>query len=103
MTVEYPYIGDVSVTRQFREITDTVASARLDAVLRVALRTSREEAARRIESGMVSVNHMPCLSVSHTVHERDILSVRGGGRFVVDTIGPLTKKSRLCLKIRQFV
>lgn len=103
VTVEYPYTGDVTVTRHFREITDTVASPRLDAVLRVALRTSREEAARRIESGIVSVNHMPCLSVSHTVCEGDILSVRGGGRFVIDEVGPLTKKGRLFLKIRQFI
>lgn len=101
--VEYPYTGAVAVTHQFRELADTVASPRLDAVVKAAVRISREEAARRIEAGLVSLNHTPCLSVSATVREGDILSVRGGGRFVVDAVGPQTKKGRFILKLRQYL
>ncbi|MBP3435185.1 MAG: hypothetical protein J6K62_02510 [Clostridia bacterium] len=89
--------------REFRELQDTVPSPRLDAVLHVALRTSREEAARRIGAGMVSVNHMPELSVSATVNEGDILSVRGAGRFRVAQIGPLTRKGRLIVRLEQYI
>ncbi len=42
--VEYPYVGEITVKREFRELQDTVPSPRLDAVLHVALRASREEA-----------------------------------------------------------
>lgn len=101
--VEFPYTGEVTVRREFRERTDTVASPRLDALVKVALGVSREEAARRIELGTVSLNHMPCLSVSETVKEGDTLSIRGGGRFVVDRIGPQTKKGRWMVTIRQYV
>ena len=100
---EYPYTGEIVVKREFRELQDTVPSPRLDAVLHVALRTSREEAARRIGAGMVSVNHMPELSVSATVNEGDILSVRGAGRFRVAKIGPPTRKGRLIVRLEQYI
>ena len=103
VSIVYPYTEPVTVRRDFREITDTVASPRLDSVVKVAARISREEAARRIESGFVSLNHMPCESVSAVVSEGDVLSVRGHGRFAVDTIGPQTKKGRYVLKLRQYV
>ena len=100
---EYPYEGDVCVKREFRELQDTVPSPRLDAVLHVALRASREEAARRIAAGAVSVNHMPELSVSATIGEGDILSVRGVGRFRVAQIGPPTRKGRLVVRLEQYI
>lgn len=101
--VSYPYTGPITVVREFKELQDTVPSPRLDAVLHVALRTSREEAARRIAAGAVSVNHMPVESVSLTVNEGDILSVRGAGRFRVAQIGPPTKKGRLFVRLEQFI
>lgn len=101
---EYPYTGVIEARRrEFRELQDTIPSARLDAVLHVALRVSREEAARRIGAGAVSVNHMPVLSVSAPVSEGDILSVRGAGRFRVAQIGPPTRKGRLILRLEQYI
>ncbi len=100
---QFPFDGTVNVQRKFEEWQDTVASPRLDAVLKVALHTSREEASRKIAAGLVSLNHMPCLSVSQEVHETDVLSVRGGGRFVVDRLGPLTKKGRLFINMKRFI
>ncbi len=103
VTVQVPFVGTLTVKHNFEEWQDTVASPRLDAVLKVALRTSREGAARKIAAGLVSLNHMPCLSVSQEVHENDVLSVRGSGRFVVDTLGPQTKKGRLFIKVKRFI
>lgn len=99
----FPYTDEVTVHREFREYQDTVASPRLDAVLKAALRISREEAARCIVAGAVSCNHMPCEAVAHTVKEGDVLSVRGAGRFLIATLGPLTKKGRLIIKIHQYI
>jgi len=87
----------------FVERRDTVASPRLDAVLRVCLSTSREEAARRVELGIVSINHLPCTAVSAEVHEGDVLSVRGSGRFRVAKLGPPTRKGRLFVTVEQYV
>lgn len=100
---EYPYRGPITVRREVRELQDTVPSPRLDAVLHVALRTSREEAARRIVAGAVSVNHLPELSGSTVVREGDVLSVRGAGRFRVAQIGPTTRKGRLVIRLEQYI
>ncbi len=99
----YPYEGDIAVCHEFREIRDTVPSPRLDAVLHVALRTSREEAVRRIAAGAVSVNHLPENSPSRALSEGDILSVRGAGRFRVAQLGSPTKKGRLFVSVQQFL
>ena len=101
--VVYPYPRPVTVVREFIELHDTVPSPRLDAVLRIALRASREEAVRRIVGGAVSVNHLPTENVSLTVNEGDILSVRGVGRFRVAAIGPPTKKGRLFVRLEQYI
>ena len=100
---EFPFTEAITVHREFREYQDTVASPRLDAVLKAALRVSREEAARRILSGTVSCNHMPCEAVAHVIKEGDILSVRGEGRFLVAALGPLTKKGRLIIKLHKYI
>lgn len=97
-----PYDGDLPVAHTFLEMRDTVASPRLDAVVKAAVGLSREEAARRIVAGLVSINHTPCLSVSAPVREGDILSVRGVGRFRVDTLGPLTRKGRTMITLQKY-
>lgn len=101
--IQCPYEGELPAAHTFVERRDTVASPRLDAVLRVCLSVSREEAARRIAGGLVLLNHRPCLSASAEVREGDILSVRGAGRFRALQIGPPTRKGRLFITIQQYV
>lgn len=96
------YHGELPAAHSFSELRDTVASPRLDAVVKIAVGCSREEAARRIEAGLVSVNHIPCLSASGTVREKDVLSIRGVGRFVLQTLGPVSRKGRLFITILKY-
>lgn len=103
VTVIAPYEGEIPAAHSFKEWRDTVASPRLDAVLRVCLLTSREEASQRIVSGLVSLNHVPCPSVSAEVKEGDVISVRGAGRFRVEGLGPLTRKGRIFVTIKQYI
>lgn len=100
--VLFPYQGELPVGHSFEEKRDTVASPRLDAVLKVMMGSSREEAARRIGAGLVSVNHIPCLSAGAVLKEGDRVSVRGVGRFLVDTLGPPTKKGRLFVTVKKY-
>lgn len=102
VTVLTGYQGDLPLSRSFSEIRDTVALPRLDAVVKVAAGLSREEAARRIEAGLVSVNHRPCLAVSSSVKEGDVLSVRGVGRFRLAALGPETRKGRLFITLQKY-
>lgn len=96
------YQGTLPLAPAFLEIQDTVASPRLDAVIKVAAGISRQEAARKIELGMISVNHIPCASASRNVNENDVLSVRGTGRFTVEKLGPVTRKGRLFITLKKY-
>lgn len=84
-------------SRTYKELQMTVASPRLDNVVKALIGCSREKAATAIVSGLVSCNHQSCENVSKTVCEGDILSIRGYGRFRVVALSERTKKDRLVL------
>lgn len=94
---------EMEVKHQFVNISGTVASLRLDCVVSLAARLSRENAARLIRSEKVEVNHFPAESVSAELHKGDIISVRGCGRFVLSDIGRPTKKDRIHISLQKFV
>lgn len=88
---------------RFADFSAVIASARLDCVTAAAVGTSREKAAAMIRARLVELNHEEEASPSADVHEGDILSVRGEGRYVIDRLGPLTKKGRLGIAGRKYV
>lgn len=76
-------------------------------MVKALIGTSREEAARLIAAGLVSLNHLPSLSASAPVREGDCLSVRGKGRYMVDALGPADPQGparavgkKMCIRIR---
>lgn len=103
VTVTRPYQGNLPDMHTFQEIRDTIASARLDATVKVAAGISREAAVRLIASGAVALNHIPCQDTSSSIKEGDLLSIRGQGRFRVAVLGPQTRKGRLFLTIQKYV
>lgn len=84
-------------------ITDTIASARLDCVVAALTGLSREKSAGLITAGLVQLNASEKLSLSVEVEEGDKLSIRGYGKFLVEAIGPPTKKGRLRLKALKYL
>lgn len=101
VTVIADYDGALPITSEYEFIRETIASPRLDSVVKALVRTSRERAAEWIRVGSVSLNHQPIESVSKSVSVGDVLSVRGYGRYLIDQIGPVTKKGRLALYARR--
>lgn len=88
---------------RFSEFSTVVASPRLDCAVAAAAGLSREKAAALIRSKQVALNHEDVFAPDAAVREGDILSVRGKGRFVVDRIGPETKKGRICFAGRKYI
>ncbi|MBC7766016.1 MAG: hypothetical protein H7Y41_05975, partial [Hyphomonadaceae bacterium] len=96
-------IGEVlEACKKYVEITATVMSLRLDAVLSVALKMSRTKVVPLIQSERVQVNWQVQDSVSHTLAEGDMLSVKGYGRLQLFKIGGLSKKGRSFITIHRF-
>ena len=90
------------VRREFQELSGVVASARLDCLVGLLCRTSREKAAGLITAGAVQRNHWETYSQGERVEEGDVLSIRKYGKFIIDQLGPLTAKGRLSVKCRKY-
>lgn len=86
----------------FQPFQSVIASPRLDCAAAAALQISREKAAALVTGGGILLNGVQILSVSAPVKAGDRLSVRGKGRFILDQIGPETKKGRLNLSGRKY-
>ncbi len=99
---DYPFEGNLPVFREYEPITGTVASPRVDAILKLLLSCSREQAATHITSMLVSIDHQPCRSVSVTLKEGQVISVKGRGRFVIDDLSGTSAKGRVIVKARRF-
>lgn len=103
VTVTLGFDGDLLPKRQYRDIHMTVASPRLDNVVKALTGLSREKAAETVETGLVSLNHLLCQAVSKTVCEGDSLSIRGFGRFRVISLSTRTKKERFMLFAQKYL
>jgi RNA-binding protein YlmH len=82
-------------TPTLRRAEDTVKSLRLDSVIASAYHLSRQEAQQAVKSGVVKVNYRETLQTSCTIAEGDLISVRGKGRFLLETVAGETKKERI--------
>lgn len=87
----------------FQPVSGVTASERLDCLVALLAGTGREKAAQMIVSGFVSVNHRETASTSARVAEGDIISIRRSGRYIIDSLGPKTKKGRLSIKCRKYI
>ena len=101
VTVIPQYSGDLPICVEYEFIRETVASPRLDSVVKALVRCSREQAAELIRLGSVSINHIPTESITKAVTDGDVISIRGFGRFYIDQVGPETKRGRLALHARR--
>ncbi|MBZ4646555.1 MAG: hypothetical protein PWR27_1331 [Petroclostridium sp.] len=89
--------------KKYKEIHGTVATLRLDSVLSVALGESRSKVLPYIHSEKVNVNWELSNSPSQVLREGDVISVRGHGRMLLDTVGGITRKGRINITIKRFI
>jgi len=75
---------------------------RLDAVIHTVYKLSRSEAASFIKAQKVKINHQLALKPAVNLKQGDVISVRGKGRFIVESLSGTTKKGNIKLKIKKF-
>lgn len=80
--------------RKVKEVSFSVQSLRLDAIVAGLFHISRSEAARQIALGAVSINYSETIKPDFAVKEGDILSLRGSGKGQITGLGGLSKKGR---------
>lgn len=88
---------------EYREITGTVASVRLDRLLALAFGASRSSLTGLIEGGKVFVNGRLVTSNGYEPKEGDLVSVRGMGRFCYAGGGGRSKKGREYVILQRYI
>ena len=94
---------DFTVPRRFEEIPVTVASLRLDGIVKALTGKSREDAASMVRQGLCELNYRECLETAAEVSCGDVLSVRGYGKFIVGDVAGSTRSGRLRVLCRKYL
>jgi len=87
---------------EYKDVTTTIASLRLDVVISAACNISRANGLKYIERRGVKVNWEPIVNPSKLLHEGDIISVKGFGRIQLLNYLGSSKKGRDKVIIRIF-
>lgn len=95
--------GEIDYTPQFSELRDSIASPRIDCVVASLAGLSRSAAADMIGQGLVSLNHVQCTRVADEVAVADVISIRGKGKFIIDSIDTKTRKGRIIMLARKYI
>jgi len=88
---------------EYKQINGNVASLRLDSVLSLAFKISRTEAQSLISREHVSINWGKTTRTSYEVKEKDVISVKGKGRVIVNSIEGKTKSERIIVKLHKLI
>lgn len=89
--------------RKFSEISATVSSPRIDALICACLNVSRDSAEKMISSGFVSLNHAICSDKSKLCTEGALVSIRHHGRFLLHKIGDKNRRDRTRIVLHRFM
>lgn len=87
---------------QFEEIIIAVNSVRLDSVISEIVKTSRRIAQEILEEERVSINYTVETKATKTIKEKDVLIIRGKGKFIVDEFMGKNKKDKEIIKIKKY-
>jgi len=97
-------LAALSVPEQrVREIRDTVATLRLDAVTACGFSMSRAKASELIAAGRVQKNYRETTKGDAPVAEGDVISARGLGKFEVAEVGGKSRKGRTAILLRRYL
>ena len=88
---------------EVKEIKDTLASLRLDAVISSGFRVGRNLASQYVEGGKVQINGLPTEKPDKQIAEGAKISVRGLGKILLREVKGQTKKGRISVIIERYI
>ncbi len=90
-------------TPEYKEIAGSVSSLRMDAILSIAIRTSRTQGLQLIREGNIYLNGRCCTENAKLLQDGDILTVRGYGKYLFCNTGGVSKKGRYQIIVKQYI
>lgn len=94
---------EIQYEPSFEELTGTVASERLDAVLAFLIKQSRSHVTTLIGEKQVFINNICIQNAAYRLKENDVIRIRGYGKYIYRSDGLLTKKGRLVIHVLKYI
>lgn len=101
-TEEMPLCEIIS-NRQYRDLSGTVSSLRMDSLVALLVSSSRGKIEPLFAAGKIQKNYQVIEKPSTDFDVNDVISVRGYGKYIVDSVGKPTRKCRLPIKCRKYI
>ena len=96
-------LDDACIPEQkYVEMSDTVASLRLDSIISSGFRISRTAAGSYIEADKAAVDGLVCAKPDKIISQGSKISVRGLGKIMLFQVGHTTKKGRISVIIHRY-
>ena len=103
IVTDYKISDDFVSDRNFIDINGIISSARLDSIVAVFAKTSREKAKLLITSGNVQLNYKLNYNNDTQVNCNDIMSIRGHGRYKIVDVSNRTRKDKIKLYALKYI
>ena len=87
----------------YKDISFTVSSERLDCIVSGIYNISRQDSLKYISADKVYVDYEKVISPSRLIKDESLISVRGKGRAKVTQVGDLTKKGKIKVRAKIIV
>lgn len=87
---------------EFIDIVESVASMRFDVIVSALGNFSRNDGSEKIEAGEVLLNYGVEKEKSRVIKEKDIISIRKKGKFIIESILGETKKGKTRILAKKF-
>ncbi len=94
---------DFEISRKFKTSVIVSASDRIDSVIASLTGTSRSEAKEMCLTGLAEINFVPVAAADIRVSPGDKISVRGYGKFIIDSFDGLTRSGRSRISVRKYI
>lgn len=100
-TVNIEDIKDIEIKKE--EFKIIIQSLRLDSVVAQLVNTSRTKANEIIEQARVFINYEEQQKADKQIKEKDIIVIRGKGKFEIDKIEGNTRKNKQIVIVKKYV
>ncbi len=84
-------------------ISGSISSLRLDCLVALALRLSRENAQKVITRNGVKLNCRDVYSCGVKISQGDVFSIKGHGKFILSEVCGLSKKGKIRININKYI
>lgn len=96
-------INEIEVKKEeFEEMKISVSSFRLDNVVSEILKTSRKTSQELIENEKVFVNYVVEIKSTKIIKEKDVLTVRGKGKYIIEEFIGKNRKNKEIILVKKY-